>query len=44
MPAKAEFVDISEVCLGMRIIKTKEEIALAQRAYRYFDKVHLSMK
>ena len=24
----------------MRIIKTKEEIALTQRAYRYFDKIH----
>ena len=37
---KAKFVDISDICLEMRIIKTKEEIALAQRAYRYFDKVH----
>ncbi len=36
----ATFVDISDICLGMRIIKTKEEIALAQRAFRYFDKVH----
>jgi Xaa-Pro aminopeptidase len=36
----ARFVDISEDCLGLRIIKTKEEIALTQRAYRYFDKVH----
>ncbi len=33
-------VDIGEVCLGMRLIKTKEEIALTQRAYRYFDHVH----
>ena len=24
----------------MRIIKTNEEIALTQRAYRYFDKIH----
>ena len=24
----------------MRVIKTAEEIALTQRAYRYFDKVH----
>lgn len=37
---RAKVVDISELCLGMRILKTKEEIALLQRAYRYFDKVH----
>jgi Xaa-Pro aminopeptidase len=37
---QAKLVDISDICLGMRIIKTKEEIALTQRAYRYFDKVH----
>jgi len=24
----------------MRIIKTEEEIALCQRAYRYFDRIH----
>lgn len=35
-----EFVDISGTCLGMRVLKTPEEIALTQRAYRYFDKVH----
>lgn len=34
------FIDISEDCLRMRMIKTPEEIALTQRAYRYFDKVH----
>jgi Xaa-Pro dipeptidase len=33
-------VDISDICLGMRIIKTPEEIALTQRAYRYFDRIH----
>ncbi len=33
-------VDISDLCLAQRIIKTPEEIALIQRAYRYFDKVH----
>lgn len=33
-------VDISDLCVGQRIIKTPEEIALIQRAYRYFDKVH----
>ncbi|MFN8668920.1 MAG: M24 family metallopeptidase [Gemmatimonadaceae bacterium] len=33
-------VDIGDICLDMQIIKTPEEIALTQRAYRYFDKVH----
>lgn len=37
---KATFVDISDLCLGLRVIKTREEIALTQRAYRYFDLVH----
>lgn len=37
---RARFVDISEACLDMQIIKTPEEIALIQRAYRYFDKIH----
>jgi Xaa-Pro dipeptidase len=37
---KAKLVEIGDACLGMRIIKTAEEIALTQRAYRYFDKVH----
>ena len=36
----AKFVDISEHCLHMQIRKTPEEIALCQRAYRYFDKIH----
>jgi Xaa-Pro aminopeptidase len=36
----ATFKDIGDLCLGMRIVKSKEEIALTQRAYRYFDKVH----
>jgi len=36
----ARFVNISDVCLQMRVIKRPEEIALTQRAYRYFDKVH----
>lgn len=35
-----KFVNIAEECLKMRIIKTNEEIALCQRAYRYFDKIH----
>ncbi len=33
-------VDIGDICLKMQIIKTPEEIALTQRAYRYFDHVH----
>ncbi len=36
----AKFVDISDLALKMRIAKTKEEIALTQRAYRYFDRIH----
>ncbi|MFN8060976.1 MAG: M24 family metallopeptidase [Vicinamibacterales bacterium] len=37
---KAKTVEIGDLCLGMRIIKTPEEIALLQRAYRYFDRIH----
>ena len=37
---KTKFINISSLCEKMRIIKTKEEIALTQRAYRYFDKIH----
>ena len=37
---KAKFVNISDTCLKMRMIKTSEELALTQRAYRYFDKIH----
>jgi Xaa-Pro dipeptidase len=36
----ATAVDIGDRCLQMQVIKTPEEIALTQRAYRYFDKVH----
>ncbi len=36
----AKFVDISSVCLGMRMVKTPEEIALTQRAMDYFSKIH----
>jgi Xaa-Pro aminopeptidase len=36
----AKFIDISDHCLQMQIQKTPEEIALCQRAYRYFDKIH----
>jgi Xaa-Pro aminopeptidase len=34
------FVDISGECLAMQQIKTQEELALIQRAYRYFDRIH----
>ncbi|MFD5226762.1 M24 family metallopeptidase [Microbacterium sp. NPDC058342] len=33
-------VDISHVCMGMRMRKTPEELALIRRAYTYFDEVH----
>ena len=36
----ARFVNISDLCLQMQIRKTPEEIALCQRAYRYFDRIH----
>ena len=34
------FLNIGGVCQQMQIIKTPEEIALLQRAYGYFDKIH----
>jgi Xaa-Pro dipeptidase len=37
---QAKFVDISQACLKMRIVKTPEEIALTQRAMNYFSKIH----
>jgi Xaa-Pro dipeptidase len=37
---EARAVDIGDIALQMQIIKTPQEIALTQRAYRYFDKVH----
>ena len=36
----ARFVDVSDVCVGMRMVKTPEEIALSQRAYNYFSQIH----
>jgi Xaa-Pro aminopeptidase len=36
----ARAIDVSGECLQLQVIKTPEEIALTQRAYRYFDKVH----
>jgi len=35
-----DFVNVQPDCLGMQQIKTPEELALLQRAYRYFDLVH----
>ncbi|MGD9345206.1 MAG: M24 family metallopeptidase [Candidatus Aminicenantes bacterium] len=37
---KAKQVDISDICLKMRVVKTEEEIALTQRAMDYFSKIH----
>ncbi len=37
---KANVVNIGTLCLDMRVRKTPEELALTQRTYRYFDKVH----
>jgi len=35
-----EFLNVGATCQSMQIIKTPEEMALLQRAYRYFDKIH----
>ncbi|RLE02171.1 MAG: aminopeptidase P family protein [Candidatus Aminicenantes bacterium] len=37
---KAKVVDISDICLKMRMVKTPEEIALIQRAMNYFSQIH----
>ncbi|MFQ6084307.1 MAG: M24 family metallopeptidase [Candidatus Aminicenantia bacterium] len=37
---QAKFKNISQICLKMRMVKTKEEIALTQRAMNYFSKIH----
>jgi Xaa-Pro dipeptidase len=37
---KSSFSNISSTCLRMRVIKTPQEVALTQRAFRYFDKIH----
>lgn len=37
---KAKIADISSDCMKMRMVKTKEEIALTQRAMNYFSKIH----
>jgi Xaa-Pro dipeptidase len=36
----SRFIDIAATCLSLRVVKTAEEIALTQRAFRYFDKIH----
>ncbi len=36
----AKFITINDECLKMRIVKTPEEIALIQRSYNYFSKIH----
>ena len=38
--AGIEWVDVSEVLVGMRQVKTPEELALWRRAYLYFDRAH----
>ena len=35
-----EFVDVSDILIGMRQVKTPEELALWRRAYVYFDRAH----
>lgn len=37
---RARFEDASDVCVKMRRVKTPEEIALNQRAYDYFSRIH----
>jgi Xaa-Pro aminopeptidase len=36
----SRFENVGGVCQRMQIVKTPEEIALLQRAYRYFDRIH----
>ncbi len=35
-----QWVDVGDIVLGMRIVKTPEELALCRRAYTYFDRAH----
>jgi len=37
---RATLVPIGDLCLELEVVKTPEEIALTQRAYRYFDRIH----
>ena len=34
------FLNVQDECLHMQQVKTPEELALLQRAYRYFDRIH----
>jgi Xaa-Pro dipeptidase len=34
------FVNVQDDCLAMQMVKTPEELALIQRAYGYFDRIH----
>jgi Xaa-Pro aminopeptidase len=35
-----EFVNVDKILMDMRIVKTREELALWRRAYVYFDRAH----
>ena len=35
-----EFVNANDILMGMRMVKTPEELALWRRAYTYFDRAH----
>lgn len=37
---KAQFQDVGDLCLKMRMVKTPEEIALTQRAMNYWSQIH----
>lgn len=37
---RATFRNIADICMNMRMVKTEEEIALLQRVYNYFSKIH----
>ena len=36
----AKFEEAGDICIKMRVVKTPEEIALIQRAYNYFSRIH----
>jgi Xaa-Pro dipeptidase len=38
--SKAAFEDVGDICTKMRRVKTREEIALTQRACDYFSQIH----
>jgi Xaa-Pro aminopeptidase len=37
---KARFESVGDICMKMRMVKTAEEIALAQRAMNYWSRIH----